>query len=162
MGHDIFVYGCDDEPIVPCVDGYELAYARFGAGCPLRDVWYQTFEATEFDNICSGNGDSKTFGRLEFKAYRARYGRLRPECFEQPRVKEWLREIDADKSQVAWLVDQVDAAMTSIQNFFDEQQPQISSGVAIFLKHTEFPSEVTRNIGAFAADDDARVWMRFG
>ena len=52
--------------------------------------------------------------------------------------------------------------MANIQKFFEQTKPEISSAVALYLKHTEFPLEVTRNIAAFAATDDAHIWMRFG
>ena len=58
--------------------------------------------------------------------------------------------------------DQLDEAMANIQKFFEQTKPEISSAVALYLKHTEFPLEVTRNIAAFAATDDAHIWMRFG
>ena len=133
-----------------------------GLVVPCGTFWYQTFEAAGCDAGVSGNGLAKTFGRVEFKAYCAHHRRLMPGCFEQPRVTEWMRQIGANKSQVDWLTDQVDAALACIQNFFATEQPEISSGVALFLKHSSFPPEVTRNIAAFAADDEARIWMHFG
>ena len=142
MGHDTFVFGCVGEPAFQdgeMTNGHEIAYTRFGSGCPLRDVWYQTFEATEYDALLSGNGGSKTFGRVEMKVYSAHHRRFRPGRF-----------------------DQLDEAMANIQKFFEQTKPEISSAVALYLKHTEFPLEVTRNIAAFAATDDAHIWMRFG
>ena len=145
MGHDTLVFGCLGEPTFDedttndnyVTNGHKIAYTRFGAGVPLRCFWYEIFEATEFNRGCSGNGDSKSFGRLELKAYSAHHRR-------SPGF------------------DQLDKAMANIQKFFEQTKPEISSAVALYLKHTEFPLEVTRNIAAFAATDDAHIWMRFG
>ena len=165
MGHDTYVYGCFGEPSVDengeVTNGHEIAYTRFGAGVPLRDFWYEIFEATKFDNGLSGNGDSKSFGRLEMKAYSARYRRLRPGCFEHSKVTDWMRRVGTDTSQCQWLADQVDTAMSNIKNFFAQTKPEISSAVALYLKHTEFPLEVTRNIAAFAAEDSAHILVHF-
>ena len=167
MGHDIFVYGCDGEPIedwegeAVVLNGHQVAYARFGCGCPLRHLWYQAFEATEYDSCgISGIGGSKIFGRLEFKAYSAHHHRLKPPW--DRKITEWLRRVGAEAHECQWLVDQVDEAMTSIQNFFAARQPQISSGVALYLSSSNFPPEVTRIIASFAADDEARIFMYFG
>ena len=170
MGHDTLVFGCLGEPTLDedmtndnyVTNGHKIAYTRFGAGVPLRCFWYEIFEATEFDRGCSGNGGSKSFGRLELKAYSAHHRRLRLECFEDPEVKNWMRRVGADRSECQWLADQVDKAMSSIEKFFAQTKPEISSAVALYLKHTGFPPEVTRNIAAFAADDDARVLVWFG
>ena len=166
MGHDTFVYGCLGEPAFnqdgDVTNGQEIAYTRFGCGVPLRKFWYKILEATEFDNGCSGNGCKKSFGRLEMKAYSANYHRLKPGCFERPCVTRWMRKVGADKSECQWMTDQVDEAMSNIQKFFEQTKPEISSAVALYLKHTEFPLEVTRNIAAFAAEDSARVLVHFG
>ena len=77
MGHDTLVFGCLGEPTFDedttndnyVTNGHKIAYTRFGAGVPLRCFWYEIFEATEFDRGCSGNGGSKSFGRLEIKIY---------------------------------------------------------------------------------------------
>ena len=166
MGHDTYVYGCFGEPSVDengeVTNGHEIAYTRFGAGVPLRDFWYEIFEATKFDNGLSGNGDSKSFGRLEMKAYSANHHRLKPGSFEHPCVTDWMRKVGADKSECQWMTDQVDEAMSNIQKFFEQTKPEISSAVALYLKHTGFPLEVTQNIAAFAAEDSARVLVHFG
>ena len=51
--------------------------------------------------------------------------------------------------------------MSSIKKFFAQTKPEISSAVALYLKHTEFPLEVTRNIAAFAAEDSAHILVHF-
>lgn len=166
MGHDTTVFACLGEPTVD-EDGYvtngrEIACTRFGSGVPLRRFWYKIFEAAKFDNVCSGNGEHKSFGRLEMKAYSANYRRLLPGCFEQTKMADWMRKVGANRSECAWMTDQVHEAVSSIQEFFEQTKPEISSAVALYLKHTEFPLEVTRNIAAFASEDDARVLVRFG
>ena len=170
MGHDTLVFACLGEPVFDEgevtneheIGWTEIAYTRFGAGIPLRHFWYEIFEATDFDNGCSGNGESKIFGRLEMKAYSANYRRLLPGCFEQTKMAKLMRKVGANRSECAWMTDQVEEAVSSIEMFFEQTKPEISSAVALYLKHTEFPLEVTRNIAAFASEDDARVLVRFG
>ena len=96
------------------------------------------------------------------KAYSANYQRLKPGCFDHPIVTEWMRKVGADKSECQWMTDQVDEAVNNIEKFFAQNKPEISSAVALYLKHTEFPLEVTRNIAAFAAEDSTRVLVHFG
>ena len=104
-------------------NGQEIAYTRFEANVPLRDFWYKIFEATEFDNGLSGNGGSKSFGRLEMKAYSANHRRLRQGCFEHSCVTDWMRKVGAEKSECQWMTDQVDEAMSNIQKFFEQTKP---------------------------------------
>ena len=164
MGHDTTVFACFGEPTIDedrgYVTGREIAYTRFG-GAPLRRIWYEIFEATEFDYGYSGNGGYKSFGRLEMKAYSANYRRLLPGCFETKMAK-WMRKVGANRSECAWMTDQVEEAVSSIEMFFEQTKPEISSAVALYLKHMEFPLEVTRNIAAFASEDEARVLVHFG
>ena len=166
MGHDTFIFGCLGEPAFDedgdVTNGQQIAYTRFGAGVPLRDFWYKILEATEFDNGCSGNGGKKSFGRLEMKAYSANHQSLKPGCFEKTAIKMWMHLQETNASECQWMTDQVDEAVNNIEKFFAQNKPEISSAVALYLKHTEFPLEVTRNIAAFAADDSARVLVRFG
>ena len=99
---------------------------------------------------------------MEMKAYSANYRRLLPGRFEQTEMVDWMRKVGANRSECAWMTDQVEEAVSSIEKFFEQTKPEISSAVALYLKHTEFPLEVTRNIAAFASEDEARVLVRFG